>query len=195
MALRRADLEAVGGFSAVKDVLAEDFVLGRLIPERLGKRVVLGRAVVRCVSVRRSVAGFIRRYARWSVMQRQCAGLAAYLGLLLLNPVLLGAVAVLAAPSTRNAIFVGAVIAARVALDAAAAHLLGRQGFPARALFAAPLRDLLAGAAWARGLTTRSIEWRSNRLFVLRGSALRTAAPARHHRRRESDRARASAAA
>src|SRR5206468_153213 len=76
MAMRRADLERVGGFAAVKDVLAEDFVLGRLIPARLGKRVVLARAVVSCITVRRSLSAFASRYARWSVMQRQCAGLA-----------------------------------------------------------------------------------------------------------------------
>jgi ceramide glucosyltransferase len=195
MALRRADLEALGGFASVKDVLAEDFVLGRLIPERLGKRVVLARTVVSCVSVRRSVGGFVRRYARWSVMQRQCAGLPAYLGLLLLNPVVLGAVGLLLAPSGHHAAALGAFCAARVALDVAAAGLLGREPFRARALLAAPLRDLLAGAAWAHGLTSRVIEWRSNRLLVLRGSALQTATPGRFHRRRGSDRARASAAA
>ena len=86
MAMRRADIDALGGFASVKDVLAEDFVLGRAVVARLGKRVVLGRSVVTCVSVRRPLDGFFRRYARWNVMQHQCAGLAAYLGLLLENP-------------------------------------------------------------------------------------------------------------
>lgn len=173
MALRRQDLEAVGGFAAVKDVLAEDFVLGRLIPERLGKRVVLARSVVTCVSVGRSVRGFVRRYGRWSVMQHQCAGLPAYLGLLLLNPVLLGAIGVALGPTGAKLLTLFGFAAARVALDAASARLLGRGSFPAPVLVAAPLRDLLAGAAWAHGLVSRSIEWRSTRLRVLRGSALR----------------------
>ena len=85
MAMRTADLRALGGFDSVKNVLAEDFVLGRAVVERLGKRVVLGRAVVQCVSVRRALAGFAQRYARWNVMQHQCAGLMAYIGLLLEN--------------------------------------------------------------------------------------------------------------
>ena len=195
MALRRTDLEAVGGFVAVKDVLAEDFVLGRLVPERLGKRVVLARTVVTCVSVRRTLAGFVRRYARWSVMQRQCAGLPAYFGLLLLNPVLLAAVGFLLAPTARSAARVATLVAVRVAQDAAAARLLGRHVFRARALLAAPLRDLLVGAAWAQGLMTRSIDWRSNRLLVLRGSALRLAAPGRPRRPAVAGTARASAAA
>jgi ceramide glucosyltransferase len=31
MALRRSDLDALGGFEAVKDVLAEDWVMGRMV--------------------------------------------------------------------------------------------------------------------------------------------------------------------
>ena len=72
-----------------QNVLAEDFVLGRAVIDVLGKRVVLGRSIVKCVSVRRALPGFTRRYARWNVMQHQCAGLPAYVGLLLENPTLL----------------------------------------------------------------------------------------------------------
>ena len=43
MALRRADLDALGGFEAVKDVLAEDWVLGVMVPSALGKRVAVAR--------------------------------------------------------------------------------------------------------------------------------------------------------
>jgi ceramide glucosyltransferase len=178
MAMRYRDVRALGGFAAVKDVLAEDFVLGRLVPEKLGKRVVLARSVVRCVSMRRSTPSFFKRYARWSVMQHQCAGLAAYLGLLLLNPLLL-ATAALAARPGRLTLAAWAVCAAgRMALDTAAGLALRGRGFTAWALALVPLKDLLAAAAWFYGLTNRSIEWRSHRLTVLRGSVLRSEAQA-----------------
>jgi ceramide glucosyltransferase len=173
MAMRWRDVQALGGFGVVKDVLAEDFVLGRMIPEKLGKRVVLARSVVRCVSLRRSVGGFVKCYARWSVMQRQCAGLAAYLGLLLLNPMLLATAALLVDPGRTT---VGAWLAcalARVALDAGAGRVLRGRSFAAWALLATPLKDLLAAGAWVYGLTNHSIVWRSHRLTVLRGSVLR----------------------
>jgi len=196
MAMRWRDVRALGGFGVVKDVLAEDFVLGRMIPERLGKRVVLARSVVRCVSLRRSVGSFVKRYARWSVMQHQCAGLAAYGGLLLLNPQLLATLAFCAAPGRGTAGAWLACAAARMSLDAAAGRVLRGRCFALWALPWAPVKDLLAAGAWLYGLTNRSIEWRSTRLTVLRGSVLRPEPPALATRRRaESDRGRASATA
>jgi ceramide glucosyltransferase len=180
MAMRRADVDALGGFIVVKDVLAEDFVLGRLVPEALGKRVVLGHAVVECVTVRRSLAAFVSRYARWSVMQRQCAGLAPYLGLLLLNPVLLATVALALWPSRTVALAWGLCAATRALADSIAGRLTLGRAFGLRSLVLVPLKELLTGAAWLHGLCRRSIVWRSNHLIVGRGSVLSIApAPVR----------------
>jgi ceramide glucosyltransferase len=172
MAVRREDLEAVGGLDVVKDVLAEDFVLGRLIPEALGKRVVLGRAVVECITVRRSLTAFASRYARWSVMQRQCAGLTPYLGLLLLNPVLLATCALVLAPSRLVAAGWAVCALIRALADSFAGRLARGRAFGVRSLLLVPLKELLTGAAWLHGLVSRSIVWRSNHLIVGRGSAL-----------------------
>jgi ceramide glucosyltransferase len=195
MAMRWSDVRALGGFAAVKDVLAEDFVLGRLIPEKLGKRVVLARSVVRCVSLRRSMGAFVKRYARWSVMQRQCAGLPAYGGLLLLNPQLLLTLALLLAPGRATVAAWLGCAGARIALDAVAGIVLRGRAFAAWALPWAPVKDLLAAGAWLYGLTNRSIEWRSTRLRVLRGSVLRPAPRGLARRRSESGRDPASATA
>ena len=187
-------MRALGGFAVVKDVLAEDFVLGRLIPDKLGKRVVLARSVVRCVSLQRSLEGFVKRYARWSVMQRQCAGLPANGGLLLLNPQLFVTLAFFTAPGRATFAAWLACAAARIALDAAAGRALRGRTFALWALPWVPLKDLLIAGAWLYGLTNRSIDWRSTRLRVLRGSVLRPSSAAPSRARSGSDGGPASAA-
>jgi ceramide glucosyltransferase len=172
MALRRADLEAMGGFEAAKDVLAEDWVLGVRVGEVLGKRVAVARRPVQNVSERRSVRDFAGRYRRWGVLQRQAVGPAAYAAQALLNPVLLAALAAAAAPAPWTAAALSAVCAAKVGLDAAAARALRPGGFRLLQLACVPVKDLVFGAAWAHGLVRRDVTWRGQRILVARGTRI-----------------------
>jgi ceramide glucosyltransferase len=167
MALRAADLAALGGFAVVKDVLAEDYVLGLLVPERLGKRVVVARAPVTQVTQHRSVGDFVRRYLRWQVIHRQAVSRLAYAGELALNPVFLALVAAVLGPAAPAL----AVVAAKAGIDAAVGRLLGAPVSFA-ALAAGPLKDLLVGYAWTRGLVADTIVWRGHRLRVMDGTRL-----------------------
>ncbi|BDG09325.1 glycosyltransferase [Anaeromyxobacter paludicola] len=178
MAFRRSDLDALGGFAAVKDVLAEDFVLGRMVPAVLGKRVAVARRPVRNVSQRRSVADFFSRYQRWSVLQRALAGPALHAAQGLLNPTLLATGAAALAPCPRTLGALAAVAAARALHDEGCARLLRGRGYGLAAA-AAPVKDLVLGAAWAHGLFAREVVWRGNRLRVLPGSRLEPARPRR----------------
>jgi len=175
MALRRCDLAALGGFEVVKDVLAEDYVLGVLVPSRLGKRVAIASRPVESVSCSRSVGGFIARYARWSVLQRQAVGPATYAAQIVLNPILVAAVALAAAPGRSACGAFAAVCFLKAVLDDVAARRMRPNGFRVRQLAAVPLKDLLFGAAWAYGLVCREVTWRGNRIRVIAGT--RVAAP------------------
>ena len=152
MALRRRDLEALGGFAVVKDVLAEDFVLGRMTSEVLGKKVALASQPVWNVTQRTSVLAFAGRHHRWSVMQRQAVGPAAYGAIVLLNPTLLAAVGAAMEPSLPALAVLATTCAAKAAFDGVAGRALGPGGFTLGQLAAVPFRDLVAGAAWASAL-------------------------------------------
>jgi ceramide glucosyltransferase len=172
MALRRRDLDALGGFEAVKDVLAEDYVMGVMITRDLGKRVAVGPRPIRNVSQRRSVADFAARYRRWSVLQRQAVGPLVYAAQVLLNPVLVASVAAAVARTPLALGLLAGTCAAKMAVDGASARALRPGGFPLRQLALVPAKDLVVGGAWLYGLVRRDVAWRGTRLVVERGTRI-----------------------
>ena len=176
MALRRGDLRALGGFERLKDVLAEDFLSGRLVVRDLHKQVVLLPQPVFNVCRSQCVQAFFSRYLRWSVMQRKAVGNAAYAAQILLNPVALAAAALLIAPQQTTALAFAVTALARTALHQSAARTLRGRGFSAFCLLA-PLADLLLACAWAAGFLRSEINWRGNRLAVREGTRLEQVAP------------------
>ncbi len=175
MALWKADLERLGGFEAVKDVLAEDHILGLLTRRKLRKRVVVARTPVVNVNQDRSVQEFWGRYARWSVLQRKLLGGPVYSAQLMLNPVLIALLGLSAAREKEALAAFVLVCALKTALDAASARTLRGGRFPLRHLALVPAKDLLFGAAVIQGFLTDEVDWRGNRLRVLRGTRLAAA--------------------
>ena len=172
MALRRRDVDSLGGFESVKDVLAEDYVLGLKVTAELGKRVAMAVVPVENVNRTRPLREFLGRYTRWCTMQRKIAGSAVYGSQLVLNPVVVAAMAAALSPNLSSALLFAAVCALKALMDDAAARTLRGVGFPWRSLLLVPAKDLLFAVAWARGFVKNTVDWRGHRLRVLAGSAL-----------------------
>ena len=172
MALRREDLVALGGFESVRNVLAEDYVLGVNVVRKLGKRVAIGSVAIPAVSERRDVAGFVARYGRWCVMQRKIVGTPIYAAQALLYPLPFALAGLALAPGPEALAAALLVWLARSLIDGSTARILRGTGFGIRVLWLSPLKDLLFLVAYARAFTENTVQWRGNRLLVQAGSRL-----------------------
>jgi ceramide glucosyltransferase len=159
MAFRRADLDAIGGFAAIREYLADDYQLGARIAG-LGKQVVLSDTVVETNLGNGSWADVWKHQVRWSRTIRVSRP-AGYFGYLVTQVTFWSILAGLLGQWP-----VGLVcIAIRTA---AAATAMSAVGEPADArLLLVPLRDLFGFAVWAAGMVGNEVEWRGLRFRLL----------------------------
>ncbi len=180
MLFHRDDLDHAGGLDGVRDILAEDYVLGQRFTQ-IGRRVALSPHPLPVVCARRSVRQFASRHLRWNQMRRHISPLT-YLAEPLLNPApLLFIVAALAhtgalADALPAAVVAWLASAAPVAIalkyagDALTAYSL-RGRLPSPLIMAmAPAKDLLLLALWVVAGFHRTVVWRGNRMRISAGS-------------------------
>lgn len=164
LALRRTDLDRLGGFAAVADYLADDFQLaGRVV--QMGRRVELSRYVVSSVLGATTFHQEWQREVRWARTNR-ISRPNEYPGLLLtFSTPLAAALALISgfAPDGRLALAVSLLVRWVVAW-----LVMGYSGDQAtrRWLFWLPVRDMLSAVVWCAGGLGRRITWRGEE-FVL----------------------------
>jgi len=164
LAVRRRDLERVGGFEAVVPYLADDYQLGLRIA-RLGLRVHLARTVVASVLGPTSFHDQWEREVRWARSTRVSRPFE-YPGLLLTHTLPLAAAYVPLAGATPTAFGVLAfslvlrlAVAWRVTALAGAAEVLRWRAW-------LPVRDLLSAAVWLVGAVGTDVSWRGRHYRV-----------------------------
>jgi len=174
LAFRRSDLQAIGGFEAFVDYLADDYEIGNRIA-RLGKRIELSEVVVETFLPAYSFREYVDHQLRWARSVRAARSWG-YAGLILTFGLPWATLALLAGREALWAWWLFVVtVAARtsVGLTAAVAGLDDTQ--PLRDLFLLPLRDLIAPVIWAAGLVGNRIFWRGDEFYLNNGRLERVA--------------------
>jgi ceramide glucosyltransferase len=155
MVFRAADLQAIGGFAAIREYLADDYQLGARIA-RLGKRVVLSDTIVETNLGAASWRGVWKHQMRWSRTIRVSRP-AGYFGYVVTQSTFWCIVA--AALGEWRLAATGLVIR----LVAAVAAMAALHDLTIARVLLAPLRDMFGVAVWAAGMVGREVEWRGLR--------------------------------
>ena len=169
--VRREALERIGGFAAICDYLADDFLLGNRIADA-GYAVLLSDVVVEHDLSFRSFRALAQRQIRWNRGIRVCRPWG-YRGLFLTYGIPMSLPLVLAAGRSPWAwgLF-AAVWAARLGM----AHFVGSRILRDRAarkfLWLVPAQDLFSFGLWCCGLFGDRISWRGRSFRLTRTGKL-----------------------
>ncbi len=177
-----AALEAIGGFAAVRNLLAEDQAIGVRV-RQAGYSIRMSHHVIENVNCRRSFQWFLNRHSRWYKIRRQMA-----LPMFMIEPAAnLATVGLVWAFSGESGIAWGGLlmlVGLGIVRDAVQTRWL-RGSFPKlRHLLYSPVKDILLLSVWFDAIFNRRVRWRGHSFLIGRMTRLRHARVPRQVRRR-----------
>ncbi len=178
MLMKKSDLQALGGFEAFKDILAEDYIIGREM-SKSGKGVVVSNYLVSNVNEYWDVKRFLNRHTRWGKLRWRIGGIR-YFTEILANPVFVASIPILfTGPSRITLSFASFITAVKILGDMIMGRCIGmRNGEapshsqPAFGYLLVPLKDIIIGMIWFVPLVSATVVWRGNRYLIGKDSRL-----------------------
>ena len=183
MLMRKKDLETIGGFKAVKDVLAEDYVIGERI-HKMGKKVVLSNYTINNVNEYWGIRRFLNRHTRWGKLRWRLGGIK-YFSELLGNPVFMSCMPILLWEPSRITIsfallvgsvkvlgdyYLGTIIRKNEFEKTESSHSIN--SIPPFYYLLSPIKDLVIGFVWFVPILSNTVVWRGNRYIIGKDSML-----------------------
>ncbi len=163
--MERRALQAAGGFPAIADYLADDYMIGNLV-RKAGLPVRLSRCVVETVLSRLSFPAFILHQIRWARGIRACGRLG-HTGSMIANGTILALLYLVLSGFSSAGWW---LLAAVVVLRAATAWFVGVRSMGDVALKRRmPLvfaRDLFSFFFWCAAMTGNTVEWRQKKFRI-----------------------------
>jgi ceramide glucosyltransferase len=170
MAVRRDCLRAIGGFAAMADYHADDFLLGQLAFEA-GYEVALLRLPVNHHATALGFTSNFKHRLRWNRSSRFSRP-AGYIGQGFTYGLPWTLLLFLAAPFWWSGSLLLAVTAARLWLTYELGLRLLNDRESLRRFWMIPLQDMLSFGAWVGGFMGREILWRNRRYRLLEGGRI-----------------------
>ena len=175
-------LEAIGGFARVRNLLAEDQVIGVLV-RKAGYSIRLSHHVIDNVNRRRGFNWFLNRHSRWYKIRRQMA-LYTFLSEPMANLATVGLVWAFSGDSGIAWGGLVGLVGMGMARDALQTRWLSGRFPELRKLLFSPIKDVLLLPLWFDAIVNSRVQWRGHRFHVGRLTRLRQARVPRGVRRR-----------
>src|SRR5271170_7838555 len=171
IAVKRGALEAIGGFRALKDLLADDFFLGRMVAQQ-GFELKLSSSIVTITCEESRFAEFWNHQLRWARTYRTVRPVS------LATIVIHGpfwALMLVAASGCRlyALVLLAIVIVLRVAMSAVIMSRVLRLPERLRDPWLIPAKDLVMTAIWFASLAKNEVVWGGRRFQILGGGVMR----------------------
>lgn len=163
IAARREALKRIGGFDAVKDFLAEDFVMGKLAASQ-GYGVILSSYVIDHRIGSQNFTASLKHRLRWNRSTRRSRPLG-YIGQLFTHPLPLALLLYAASPAWWPVL--AAAVVFRAAAGWATAELALNDPLTRRLWWLLPIQDVASFLVWIGGFFGNTILWRGRRYYVL----------------------------
>ncbi len=165
IALRRETLDAIGGFAAFADILADDHAIGVAVRVP-GLHVAVPPFTVAHGCGDASLAALMRHELRWNATIRRL-DFWGYLGSGLVNPLPFAVASALVDPAAWP--LVPVAFAARILVVAAVDRATASRTAP---FWWLPARDFLTFGLFIAGFLVQSVDWRGSRLKVARDGSI-----------------------
>jgi ceramide glucosyltransferase len=176
MLTRRKLLEEIGGFAALVNCLADDYQLGHRIAQR-GHRIALCPVVVECWDAPMNWCDVWKHQLRWARTIRVCQPVP-YFFSILSNATLWPLLWLITSLVWSKTLYAPLIAIALLLIRIVIAQNLQRRFMQSRHNLAppwlVPVKDLQQAAIWAGAFLGNTVEWRGQKMRLLRDGTLIT---------------------